>query len=105
VAGPGGVATVATPGEITKLRNPDETPIVRALYVNRFAAQSPTKMRKLIAFVDSTELNGLVIDMKDEFGLNYRSADSTIRRNQGSGRGWCRTSRRCSTPCTRTTSS
>jgi hypothetical protein len=37
--------------------------------------------------VDTTELNGLVIDMKDEFGLNYRSADSSIRRNQGGGRG------------------
>jgi hypothetical protein len=86
-AGPGGVSTVAVAGQVTKLRAPDETPIVRALYVNRFAAQSPTKMRKLIAFVDTTELNGLVVDMKDEFGLNYRSADSTIRRNQGSGRG------------------
>jgi hypothetical protein len=87
VAGPGGVSTTAAPGAITKLRNPDETPIVRALYVNRFAAQNPRKMKKLIAFVDTTELNGLVIDMKDEFGLNYRSADSSIRRNQGSGRG------------------
>jgi hypothetical protein len=86
-AGPGGVSTVAVPGVVTKLRNPDETPIVRALYVNRFAAQSPTKMRKLIAFVDTTELNGLVIDMKDEFGLNYKSADSTVRRNAGSGKG------------------
>jgi hypothetical protein len=87
VAGPGGVATVAAPGAITKLRNPDETPIIRALYVNRFAAQSPSKMKKLIRFVDSTELNGLVIDMKDEFGLNYRSADSSVRRNAGSGKG------------------
>ncbi len=87
LAGPGGVATVASPGAITKLRNPDVTPIVRALYVNRFAAQSPSKMKKLIAFVDSTELNGLVVDMKDEFGLNYRSADSSLRRNAGSGRG------------------
>jgi hypothetical protein len=86
-AGPGGVATVAAPGSVTKLRNPDVTPIVRALYVNRFAAQSPQKMKKLMAFVDTTELNGLVIDMKDEFGLNYRSADSSLRRNAGSGKG------------------
>src|SRR3712207_6633282 len=86
VAGPGGVATVAAPGQITKLRNPDETPIIRALYVNRFAAQSSNKMRKLIAFVDSTELNGLVVDMKDEFGLNYASADPDVRRNAGNQR-------------------
>ena len=87
VAGPGGVATVAAPGAITRLRNPNETPIVRALYVNRFAAQSTTKMKKLMAFVDTTELNGLVIDMKDEFGLNYKSADPSVARNAGSGRG------------------
>src|SRR5688572_19714133 len=58
-AGPGGVSTVAAPGSITKLRSPNETPIIRALYVNRFAAQSTTKMKKLMAFVDTTELNGL----------------------------------------------
>jgi hypothetical protein len=87
VAGPAGVATVAGRGDVTNLRNPNETPIIRALYVNRFAAQSPTKMRKLIGFVNDTELNGLVIDMKDEFGLNYKSADPDLRRNEGSGRG------------------
>ena len=88
VAGPGGVATVAAPGEITKVRNPNETPIVRALYVNRFAAQSTVKMKKLMAFVDTTELNGLVIDMKDEFGLNYKSADPNIARNAGGTHGF-----------------
>lgn len=90
VAGPGGVSTVAREGDITRLRNPNETPIVRALYVNRFAAQSTTKMKKLIAFVDTTELNGLVIDMKDEFGLNYKSADPSVARNAGTGRGMVR---------------
>jgi hypothetical protein len=86
VSGPGGVATVAAPGDIKALRNPNETPIIRALYVNRFAAQSTTKMKKLMAFVDTTELNGLVIDMKDEFGLNYKSADPTVARNAGDQR-------------------
>jgi hypothetical protein len=88
VAGPGGVSTVAAPGSITQVRSPNETPIVRALYVNRFAAQSGTKMRKLMAFADTTELNGLVIDMKDEFGLNYRSADPNIARNAGGTHGY-----------------
>jgi hypothetical protein len=86
-SGPGGVSTVAAPGPITQLRSPNESPIIRALYVNRFAAQSTNKMRKLMAFVDTTELNALVIDMKDEFGLNYRSADPSVARNAGSGRG------------------
>ncbi|HEV8214508.1 MAG TPA: putative glycoside hydrolase, partial [Gemmatimonadaceae bacterium] len=45
--------------------------VVRALYVNRWASQSRKRMAKLIATADSTEINALVIDMKDEFGLNY----------------------------------
>ncbi|HEX6632133.1 MAG TPA: putative glycoside hydrolase [Gemmatimonadaceae bacterium] len=63
---------------------PGDAPVVRALYVNRFAAQSTRKMAKLIGFADSTEVNALVIDMKDEFGLNYASEDATVARNAGS---------------------
>lgn len=40
-------------------------------------------MHQLLAIADSTEINALVIDMKDEFGLNYLSADSSIARNAG----------------------
>ncbi|HEY3286199.1 MAG TPA: putative glycoside hydrolase [Gemmatimonadaceae bacterium] len=60
-----------------------EAPIVRGLYVNRFAAQSPKRMRQLIALADATEINAFVIDIKDEFGLNYASADPVIQRNAG----------------------
>ena len=60
-----------------------EPGIVRGLYVNRFAAQSARRMRGLIAIADSTEINAFVIDMKDEFGLNYESSDSTVARNAG----------------------
>lgn len=56
---------------------------IRALYVNRFAAQSPTKMRHLIAVADSTEINAFVIDIKDEFGLNWHSSDPLLQRNEG----------------------
>jgi hypothetical protein len=52
--------------------------------VNRFAAQSTKKMPKLIAIADSTEINAFVIDMKDEFGLNYHSANPSFSRNEGS---------------------
>ena len=62
---------------------PADVPVVRGLYVNRWAAQSPARMRSLIAIADSTEINGFVIDLKDEFGLNYASGDSTVRRNAG----------------------
>jgi hypothetical protein len=56
---------------------------IRALYVNRFAAQSSKKMQHLIAIADSTEINALVIDIKDEFGLNWHSADPLLQRNEG----------------------
>jgi hypothetical protein len=62
---------------------PGDVPVVRGLYVNRWAAQSPNRMRSLIALADTTEINGLVIDLKDEFGLNYHSADTLVARNAG----------------------
>ena len=62
---------------------PADVPVVRGLYVNRWAAQSPARMRSLIAIADSTEINGFVIDLKDEFGLNYRSDDPKVARNAG----------------------
>ncbi|HJU64114.1 MAG TPA: putative glycoside hydrolase [Gemmatimonadaceae bacterium] len=57
--------------------------VVRGLYVNRHAAQSPRRMRNLIAIADSTEINALVIDVKDEFGLNYASSDPVVAKNGG----------------------
>jgi hypothetical protein len=80
-AGPNASATanrVVPPIDVEK-----EFPVVRALYVNRFAAQSTRRMRQLIAMADETEINALVIDMKDEFGLNYRTANADYARNAG----------------------
>jgi hypothetical protein len=63
----------------------DENPtIVRALYVNRWATQSHRRMAKLIAAADSTEINALVLDMKDEFGLNYKTQNPEFKKNAGS---------------------
>ena len=56
---------------------------VRALYVNRWASQSRKRMTKLIATADSTEINALVIDMKDEFGLNYNTKNPEFAKNAG----------------------
>jgi len=58
-------------------------PVVRGLYVNRFAAQSPRRMKRLLEMADSTEINAFVIDMKDEFGLNYQSDKPLHRKNSG----------------------
>jgi hypothetical protein len=60
-----------------------EPAIVRALYVNRWATQSRKRMAKLIAAADSTEINALVLDMKDEFGLNYRTQNPEFKKNAG----------------------
>jgi hypothetical protein len=60
-----------------------EFPVVRALYVNRFAAQSSKRMRQLIQIADETEINALVIDMKDEFGLNFTPSNAQFARNAG----------------------
>jgi hypothetical protein len=68
--------------ELQRLRTDPNAPI-RGLYVNRFAAQSRKKMQKLIAFADSTEINAFVIDVKDEFGLNYHSTDPMLQKNAG----------------------
>ncbi|HET9424131.1 MAG TPA: putative glycoside hydrolase [Gemmatimonadaceae bacterium] len=58
--------------------------VVRALYANRYAAQSSKKMRHLIAIADSTEINAIVLDMKDEFGLNFRTSNAEWAKNAGS---------------------
>lgn len=62
-------------------------PTVRGLYLNRFAAQNGPKLRRLLALADSTEINAFVVDMKDEFGLNYRSTNPMVERNAGDGYG------------------
>ena len=60
-----------------------DLPIIRGLYVNRFAAQSLRRMRKLIDIADSTEINAFVIDVKDEFGLNIPTDDPAVKKNAG----------------------
>lgn len=61
----------------------EDLPIVRGLYVNRFAAQSTKRMRRFIEIADATEINALVIDVKDEFGLNIPSQDPMLQKNAG----------------------
>ncbi|HET7563410.1 MAG TPA: putative glycoside hydrolase [Gemmatimonadaceae bacterium] len=70
-------------GDTTPVHRMADPGIVRGLYVNRWAAQSPKRMRELIAIADSTEINALVIDMKDEFGLNFEPTDPLVARNAG----------------------
>jgi hypothetical protein len=79
---PSGQAAGSIPVE-TRVADTGSSKIVRALYVNRWASQSRRRMAKLIAAADSTEINAFVIDMKDEFGLNYKSANPEFAKNAG----------------------
>jgi len=54
----------------------------RGLYVFRFAANQ-RRLKHLIGIADSTEVNALIIDVKDEFGLNYEPTDPLVKKNAG----------------------
>ena len=54
----------------------------RGLYVFRFAANT-RRLKHLIGIADSTEVNALIIDVKDEFGLNFDPADPMLKKNAG----------------------
>jgi hypothetical protein len=81
-AAPATSSPTAAPG--TSPSDAVANPPIRALYVNRWASQSRKRMTKLIAIADTTEINGLVIDMKDEFGLNYKTENPEFAKNAGS---------------------
>jgi hypothetical protein len=76
--GTGAANRAAAPIDVDK-----EFPVVRALYVNRWKAQSSKEMRRMIQYADDTEINALVIDLKDEFGLNYTPGNAEWRKNAG----------------------
>ena len=76
-------AGAQTPAAALSRSGITDTTIVRALYVNRWATQSKKRMRQMIGIADSTEINALVLDMKDEFGLNYESANPAFRKLAG----------------------
>src|SRR5216110_3503359 len=54
----------------------------RGLYVFRFRV-NPRRLKHLIGIADSTEINALVIDVKDEFGLNFDPSDPMLKKNAG----------------------
>jgi hypothetical protein len=84
VAAPGDTAgTPATARTVARIDVDKEFPVVRALYVNRFAAQSSKRMKQFIRIADETEINAFVIDLKDEFGLNYTPSNAEFAKNAG----------------------
>jgi hypothetical protein len=81
--GPSAATASAQTGTPPAKASPPDTQIVRGLYVNRFAAQSTKRIHQLIQIADQTEINALIIDIKDEFGLNYAPTDPSLQRNAG----------------------
>lgn len=65
-AEPAATAPAATPRD----NAPDQ---IRGIYLNAYAAGSRTRLPKLLALADSTEINTFVVDVKDERGIHYRS--------------------------------
>ena len=71
-------ATAAAPGddrstvgnEAIRARAPQ---FIRGLYLNAYAAGSRTRLPKLLAMADETEINAFVIDVKDEKGIRYQT--------------------------------
>lgn len=51
----------------------DAPPQIRGLYLNAYAAGSRTRLPRLIAVADTTEINAFVVDVKDERGIRYRT--------------------------------
>jgi hypothetical protein len=82
-AGPSVMGRAPNGGFVAGAHLKDAPATVRALYVNRWATQSPKRMRELMQIADETEINGMVLDLKDEFGLNFASRDSSVARNAG----------------------
>ncbi len=79
----GGAAEGSPRSPATRIDVDKEFPVVRALYVNRFAAQSTKRMKQLIKMADDTEINALVLDLKDEFGLNYTTSNAEWKKLAG----------------------
>jgi hypothetical protein len=57
-------------------RAPDH---VRGIYVTAYVAGSPKRMAQLLALADTTEINTFVVDVKDESGILYNSANPELR--------------------------
>ena len=85
----GSVETTAvdTPNVAATRVDSGDYPVVRGIYLNRFAVQSARRMRRMLDLADSTEINAFVVDMKDEFGLNYASPSAEVRKYAGNTHG------------------
>lgn len=77
---PGGPASTARPPAEAGLpphspRSPARPGAVRGIYLTGWVAGSPSRLRPLLDLIEQTELNTVVIEIKDEMGrLSFRSS-------------------------------
>ncbi len=74
------VAASATAAPLS--RAPDQ---IRGLYLNAYAAGSRTRLPRIMAIADTTEINTFVIDVKTERGIHYNSEIPLARDLQQDG--------------------
>ena len=56
-------------GEIVIESEPDRKPVkVKGIYISAYVAGTPSMVDALLEEIDKTEINALVIDLKDDFG-------------------------------------
>ncbi len=72
------VKAQTAPNAIARTQRPDT---VRGIYVNRWAAIAPARIAHLVDLAKTTEINSLVIDVKDDRGyVLYRSSVELARK-------------------------
>ncbi len=68
--------------DLRQLRDLSYVP-VKGLYTTSYGAASPELLDKLIGIADRTEINALVIDVKDDMGLVVYDADVAFAKQEG----------------------
>lgn len=72
----GGVSTSSLVEKVTHLSPPER---LKAIYMTSWVAGTPSRRAKLLALLDSTELNAIVIDIKDETGkITFATSDPAL---------------------------
>ncbi len=74
-------------GEIVIESEPDRKPVkVKGIYISAYVAGTPSMVDALLEEIDKTEINALVIDLKDDFGRVACEVDSPMIEELGSTR-------------------
>ncbi|ACM05326.1 putative glycoside hydrolase [Thermomicrobium roseum] len=86
VKAPGFRAAVLTVPENFRLDVSLEPIVIRAIYINALVAAKPESLEKRLQLVDRTELNAVVIDLKDSTGQVYYDTRVELARDIGAVR-------------------